>query len=245
MMNWYNKFLRFAAFRNKVLMLAKSIATKLYTEIVNRFENNKLRHHQQIVINKNKEATLEDYGIRQIIIEIGELNSGKNAISIKGDFFPEWFDIKISVNINFNYFNKTNYEFLSTELRNIIGHEIEHASNVKENPSIPYSWDETKPSSLMNCVYEFRKYFLNESEINAHIRENMWRAKYNGTILENLLEELIKNKIFTCNPTEINNHIAQKTEDGIEISQIIQEINAVYRNKISQIYSNRKSYNAK
>lgn len=243
-MNWYIKFQKYASFRYKVLMLAKRISTQLFDEIISKFENKELKPIQQIVIDRNKEKELIDFNIGKIVVEIGELNDVRYTMGIKGNFIQDWRDIKLNIDINFNYFSNKQYEFFMTETTNALEHEIEHAANTKRNPGISASvagLDEPG-NSLAECIYKTRNYFLNESEMNAYIREFMTRAKYHGAVLEDLIAELIRNSILKCNPVEINNHLAQKTEIGTEIEKIIKQINDKYQSRINQLYPNRKSW---
>ena len=240
-MNWYIESIKKLAFRNKVLAFSKRISTVLANDIINKFENKEL-NYGQIIIDQNQEDELRDFDIRKIAIEIRELSDGKNALKIDGNFNEIWRDVFVIIGIDTTHFGKDDYEFFATELRRAIGHEIEHAENTSKNPSISASYDSEVPKTLIEGIYMNKRYLLNESEINAYIKEFMLKAKYTGETLEVLLKEFIQNQILKCNPIEITRHINQQTELGVEVDKIIQEINDIYQNRINQIYPNRKDY---
>jgi len=193
-MNWYAESIKKLAFRNKVLAFSKRISTSLLNDIIAKFENKKLSYGQT-VIDQNQEDELKDFNIRKIAIEIREFNDGKNAIKIDGHFNEIWRDVFVIIGIDTTHFGKGDYEFFATELRRAIGHEIEHAENTSKTPNISGSYGSEVPKTLIECIYINKRYLLNESEINAYIKEFMLKAKYTGEILEILLKEFIRNQI--------------------------------------------------
>lgn len=225
-------------------MLAKKIATPLYAEIVDKFENEQLRIGH-IYVTPTQEPELNDYNIRKIVLEISYIEIKDQAIEMHADFDEDARDVVVYIGFNFKRFSKNNYEFLSTELRNIIGHEIEHASNTNSDSSIPPSTnsDYNQNNALMQCVYGAKYYLINTSEKNAYIRECMTRSKNKGILLEDMIEDLIRNTIFRCNPEEIRKNVDAQSEMGIEIKTIIAEVMSEYQDRINQIYSNRKERN--
>ena len=240
-MNWYRKLIQEASFRNKVLAFSKRISTQLFNDIISMFENKKL-NYGQIIIDQNQEKELRDFNVRKIVVEIRELNNDKNAIEIRGNFIEEQRISFIIISIDLIRFNKNNYEFFASELRNLMGHEIEHAENTFKKPSIPYSWIDLETSTLMDCINKTQQYLLNESEMNAYIREFMSRAKYNNSDVDKDIETFVFNTILKCNPSEISEQINQKTEIGINIEKIIKNTTEMYQKKIKQIYPNRGRY---
>lgn len=97
-------------------------------------------------------------------------------------------------------------------------------------------------NSLMDHIYNVYDCLICPSEVDAHIRSNMPKAKRNGEVLEEIIEKMIEGHIFSKFSDEIKEHIAKETEIGFDIILLIIKINGVYQKRIDFLYANRKKF---
>jgi len=241
MFSWYKIFLKLASFRNELDMLAKRIAKRSFNYLVQNKQSNSVL--DPINITKKDEPILDKYDINTISIQFLFPDDNNQPLSISGNWIKRWKLANINVIINIRNFKEKQYEFIATELKNLIRHEIEHGLQNKINSFLDYSWIDKTPKTIMEGVEQNKKYLLNVSEINAYIREFMPRAKQLGVSIESLLDKYIFEKICSFNPDEIEKHIKNRTKTGIIILETIKDIEKQYHKFIDKLYSNRKNYN--
>lgn len=231
-MDWYDKFLKLASFRNKLSLLSNKISNMIFKDIIN--NEVKIR---QITIDQTEEPLLKNYGINKVVADVDPYNE---EVIVNGNWIQEWKTVLIKV--KFNNKNKSNYQDVSIELNRIIRHELEHGFQTKLNSSIVPSWDNDLPKDIMGRINKNKDYLLNESEISAFIREFMPRAKKGGVSIESILFDFIYKKLFEFDRKEIDDHIKNKTKFGKELIKIFNNVTEKYKNFINQLYSNRGNY---
>jgi hypothetical protein len=230
--NWYDKFLKLASFRNKLSLLSNKISNMIFQDIV----DNKIEA-RQITIDQVKEPLLKNYDINKVVIDI---NPYGEIVLVNGNWIREWKTVLMKA--QFNGKNKSHYQDVSVELNRVIRHEMEHGFQTKLNPSIVPSWDSNLPNDVMGRVNKNKDYLLNESEINAFIREFMPRAKKAGVSIESILFDFIYKKLFEFDREVIDNQVKNKTKFGKELIKILNGVTNKYKNVIEQLYSNRENY---
>jgi len=232
-MNWYRKFLKWAAWRNSVRILSQAISYYVFKYIIDHPEN------IRITIDQTLFPDLSEYKTDYIYVNI--IDAKINYVTIPGEYRETPRVIIANVYLNRQTFSKQIYEMLRRELKYEIRHELEHSRMIKINPNIPSSSMTSDWSNIMAAINHNKTYLLNEGEMNSYIRELMDRAIDEEVSIESLIENLlIRSILFNGHYNLIENEINNKTSMGIEILKIIEEIRQKYITKINQIYANRK-----
>jgi len=231
------------SFRNDLDILAQNIARRLFKQIILDPSSRQITINSIRSSTKREDIDLSLCGLNKVVFDVINPTKENNDdnISVNGLFLPDTNVLLIRVEIRPIAFSDRQRESLLQQLKYTLRHEINHAfDHMKDPDSKPAYVIPQQLSDLMEGINLSKSYHIDLSEVDAYMRDLMLKAKNLKVPVENLVKELIKNKLFETNPTKIDFMIKTDVEFGKMINNYISEIQAIYFSRIKEIY-NRKS----
>lgn len=208
-MNWYSLYK--IAFRNPLDLLTNKITPIVIEKLKETINTNK----EKFTFYLSQEDINEflNFNIVSLVVFIKLTKSNKEEVTINAHFNASKRSIYLQINVFSENFIKKIEEISQTSSYKI-RHELEHS--IQKIVNIDYDREKMFNANRLDAwILAWQKYLSNEEEINAHVREFMFKSKKERIPIEKLIKETLYDKLFGTYKGEATEKINKKTREGI------------------------------